>query len=49
MYFPWPPVEVALSLFNFSFCFEKQFFEKDVIKAKQTAISAETDMLVLKI
>jgi hypothetical protein len=38
--FPWPPLEAALSIFNFSFFVKKQFFENKLIKAKEVAMNA---------
>jgi hypothetical protein len=40
MYFTWLPVEAVLSIFNVGF-FVIKFFEKELMKTKQTAISAE--------
>jgi hypothetical protein len=40
-YFPWLPIEAALSIFNVSFFVKiNSFFEKDLMKTKETVISA---------
>jgi hypothetical protein len=39
--FPWPTVESALSIFNIAFL-SVRVFEKELIKTKEIAISAES-------
>ena len=40
--FPLPPLEAVLSVFNVSLFCSETFFEKELIKTEETAISAET-------
>jgi len=40
--FTWLRLEVSLPIFNVSFCCQKQFFEKELIKKKETAMNAES-------
>ena len=42
MYFPWPPLEAALSIFNVCFFVKKQLFEKELMKTKDIAINVES-------
>jgi hypothetical protein len=42
MYFPWPPMKATPSFFNFRFLFKKQCFEKELIKLKETVLTAKS-------
>ena len=41
-YFPWLPVEAALSSFDVRFFLLKQFFEKELVKTKEIAMYPES-------
>jgi hypothetical protein len=38
--FPWHPLEAALPVSNVTFLTQKQFFEEELIKPKETATNA---------
>jgi len=40
--FPWPLLDAALSLFNVTCFVKKRFFEKELIKTKETVINAKS-------
>jgi len=42
MHFPWFLVEATLPIFNVSIFIKKQFFEKELMNAKEIAIIAKS-------